>query len=429
MRLWHGLMTLGEPLVRALLAHRAKAGKEDPDRVGERLGHAVAPRPPGPLIWLHGASVGESLVAWNVAQDLLDHQPALSILITSGTRTSADMLARKIDAAQARRVIHQYVPVDLPQAAEAFLTHWRPDLGVFVEGEIWPNLLTAARARNIPTALINARMTLRSLTNWRRVPDTACALFGGFDFLHAADEMTATGLAALACLPHVLVPSNLKLAAKAPQVEADALEALKSQIGGRPVWLAASTHEGEEKPLVAAHGLLQLALPDALLILAPRHPERAADVRVTCTLAGASHASRSSGDVVAPDTDVLIWDTLGELPLACAACPVTVLAGSLVAGIGGHNPVEPLQMGSAVITGPFGFNFANTFASLADAGAIRVLETVSSDTIALAVSSMMGDEDQRLAGVAAGQAVIAEGAKGAGRITTELLNLLERSHH
>lgn len=430
LRAYRALTGLCAGFVGMVLRRRAGNGKEDPERLEERFGKASKPRPAGRLAWLHGASVGESLVAWTMGCALQSARPDLQVLLTTGTRTSASMIGQRILArndAGGSTFIHQYLPADTPDAAQRFLDHWRPDLAVFVEGDIWPNLLLAARDRGCATALINARMTEKSLHGWGRVPASARTVFGGFDLIHAADVATAAGLERVNGTKPALGPSNLKLAAPAGHVDPEALKALKAQIGPRPVWLAASTHQGEEKLVVAAHALLQIALPDLLLILAPRHPDRVADVRVTCTLSGMTHASRSTGDVVGPRTEVLIWDTLGELAVAFAAVPVTVLAGSLLPGIGGHNPVEPLQAGSAVITGPYGYNFADIFDALQQAGGLRVLDHVSADTIAMAVAGLLGDLHLCAPMVEAGRAVVAAGANGQDQVRDSLLGLLAKA--
>lgn len=424
LRAWSAVTRFAGPVVNGLLSHRVRAGKEDPARIGERLGRTATPRPAGTLVWLHGASVGESLVAWTMAMALRAVRPDLAILLTSGTRTSAGLIGARIATLADSRICHQFVPVDVPDAVSRFLGHWRPDLAVFVEGEIWPNLLMQTRAWGCPTTLVNARMTDGSLRGWARLGQTARALFGGFDLIHPADVATAAGLAAITGRACDFTPSNLKLVALPPEVRPEALAALRDQIGSRPVWLAASTHDGEERLVVAAHAMLQVAMPRALLVLAPRHPERTPDVRVTCTLAGMSHQSRDGDGPLRAETDVLIWNTMGELPLACATCPVTVLAGSLVPGIGGHNPVEPLHMGSAVVIGPYGFNFEDLFSTLAGSGGVRRLDQVSGDTIAMAVAALLGDEAVREASVANGRAAIKAGSQALNDLVAKLMGLL-----
>jgi 3-deoxy-D-manno-octulosonic-acid transferase len=405
--------------VPGVLHRRAAQGKEDPARIGERLGTAPITRPDGRLVWLHGASVGESLVALSVADHLRRQAPNLTFLFTSGTKTSADLIATKLSKGD----IHRYVPVDTAKATQAFIAGWKPDLAVFVEGEIWPNLLIAARGAGIKIALINARMTAKSAANWAKKQASARFLFNGFDLVLPADERTKMGLSRLRSAPIGTV-GNLKLAASPPKIDLDVLAQVRQAIGNRPTWLAASTHAGEEKVLIMAHNALTMAAPDALLILAPRHPERANDIEVDCRMAGIVPMRRSKGQVPAAHDPIWLWDTMGELGLAMALAPVTFMGGSLVAGVGGHNPVEPAQMGSAIVSGALVHNFENLYQDLEDEGGARIIEDPMSDRIAMAIAGLLGDDDQRNTEVAAARGVVARGA-GAMDVTVKaLLELL-----
>jgi 3-deoxy-D-manno-octulosonic-acid transferase len=412
----YGLITgLFAGFVPGVLQRRATKGKEDASRLGERLGQAPINRPDGTLVWLHGASVGESMVALSVADHMRTHAPHLKFLFTSGTKTSADLLAGRLkDGDQ-----HRYVPVDLPRATGAFIKGWAPDLAVFVEGEIWPNLLMAARKASIPTALINARMTTKSVNNWARRKASARYLFDGFDLVLPADMRTKEGLTRLRAKP-IGEAGNLKLASAPPQIDAQAQESLRAQIGDRPIWLAASTHAGEEKIMIMAHNALMMAAPNALLILAPRHPERANDVEVDCRIAGIVPMRRSKGEVPNQNDPIWLWDTMGELGLAMALAPVTFLGGSIVAGVGGHNPVEPAHIGSAIVSGALVHNFEGLYQELEDAGGARIMDDMMSDRIAMVVAGLIGDDDQRAKEIAAARAVVARGA-GAMDVTVRAL--------
>ena len=402
-----------------ILARRAAKGKEDAARVNERLGRAPITRPVGTLVWLHGASVGESLVALSVAQHMRVVRPDLVFLFTSGTKTSADLIATRLDACDT----HQYLPVDTPSATKAFIAGWKPDLAVFVEGEIWPNLIIAARAAAIPTALINARMTTKSVDKWARKHTTAQYLFDGFDLVLPADERTKLGLSRLRTKP-IGGAGNLKLASQAPQIDEAALANLRTHIGDRPVWLAASTHAGEEKILIMAHQALMMGAPDALMILAPRHPERCNDVEVDCRMAGIVPVRRSKNQVPAQNESIWLWDTMGELGLAMALSPVTFMGGSLMTNIGGHNPVEPAQIGSAIVSGALVHNFESLYQELEDEGGARIIDDPLSDRIAMAIAGLLGDVDQRNKEIAAARAVVARGT-GAMQVTVKaLLELL-----
>jgi 3-deoxy-D-manno-octulosonic-acid transferase len=416
----YGLMTtLLSAFLPGVLKRRAAKGKEDGVRVDERLGTASIVRPDGVLVWLHGASVGESMVALSVAKRMRDIRPDLRFLFTSGTKTSAEMIAARIDA----RDIHRYLPVDTPAATKAFIAGWRPDLGVFVEGEIWPNLLIAARAAGIKTALINARMTVKSSANWARRRAAAHFLFDGFDLVLPADGRTADSLSRLRDGPIGEV-GNLKLAVPPPQVEAGELASLRAAIGDRPVWLAASTHQGEDKIMVMVHNAILTAAPDALLIIAPRHPDRANDVEVDCRIAGIVPMRRSRGDIPNQNDPIWLWDTMGELGLAISLAPVTFMGGSIVDNVGGHNPVEPAQLGSAIVSGALVYNFENLYQELEDAGGARIIDNPLSDVIAMAIAGLLGDEDQRTKEVAAARAVVASGAGAMDVTVTGLLGLM-----
>jgi 3-deoxy-D-manno-octulosonic-acid transferase len=406
-------------LLPGVLQRRVAKGKEDGARIGERLGTARIARPEGTLVWFHGASVGESMVALSVAARMREARPDLIFLLTSGTKTSADLIAGRLDP----RDIHRYVPIDTPAATKAFIAGWKPDLAVFVEGEIWPNLLMAVRDAGIPTALINARMTAKSASNWAKRQATAHFLFDSFDLVLPADTRTKTALSLLREKPIGAV-GNLKLAAATPQIEASALKSLRNAIGDRPVWLAASTHQGEDRIMVMVHNAILTAAPDALMIIAPRHPERANDVEVDCRIAGIVPVRRSRGDIPTKNDPILLWDTLGELGLAMCLAPVTFMGGSIVAGVGGHNPVEPAQLGSAIVSGALVHNFENLYQELEDAGGARIVDNPMSDVIALAIAGLLGDDAQRAKEVAAARAVVGRGA-GAMDVTVQaLLGLL-----
>jgi 3-deoxy-D-manno-octulosonic-acid transferase len=419
LRVYGVMTTLLAGFLPGVLRRRAAKGKEDGARIGERLGTAPISRPVGTLVWLHGASVGESMVALSVANHMRAARPDLCFLFTSGTKTSADMMAGRIDP----RDIHRYVPVDTPVATKAFIAGWRPDLAVFVEGEIWPNLLIAARAAGIKTALINARMTAKSTANWARRKAAAQFLFDGFDLVLPADRRTANSLSLLRSGPIGDV-GNLKLASPTPHIDATHLADLRAAIGDRPVWLAASTHQGEDKIMVMVHNAILTAAPNALMILAPRHPERANDVEVDCRIAGIVPVRRSRGDIPNQNDPIWLWDTMGELGLAMSLAPVTFMGGSIVDNVGGHNPVEPAQLGSAIVSGALVHNFENLYQELEDAGGARIVDNPLSDVIAMAIAGLLGDDEQRAKEVAAARGVVARGAGAMDGTVRALLDLL-----
>jgi 3-deoxy-D-manno-octulosonic-acid transferase len=352
--------SLAEPLAPALLNGRARKGKEDPARIAERLGRPTAPRPAGPLAWLHAVSVGEAVSVLPLAAALRARRPDLSVLVTSGTRTSAELLAKRLPDG----CLHQYAPVDGPAAVARFLAHWRPDLGIFVESELWPNLIVQAKAAGVRLALLSARMTEASARGWSRAPGAAAELLGAFDLVLVQDEATAERLTRLGAAPAGRL--NLKLIGEPLPCDPEELARLKTQISGRPIILAASTHTGEEA-LIARAG----RGAGGLLIVAPRHPDRGPAVEAELKALGMSVAVRSRGESPA-GADAYLADTLGELGLFFRLADVTVMGGGFVPGIGGHNPLEPARLGCAIVTGPDVFNAADVYAEMIGAGAVRV---------------------------------------------------------
>ncbi|MCA6283062.1 MAG: 3-deoxy-D-manno-octulosonic acid transferase [Phenylobacterium sp.] len=347
----YGLATgLAEPLAPLVLKRRAKAGREDPLRLGERLGRAGAPRPPGPLVWLHGVSVGETVSLLALVEGLRARRPDLGLLVTSGTRTSAELLARRLPAG----VRHQYVPVDTPGAVRRFLDHWRPDLGVFAESELWPNLILTARRRGTRLVLASARITEGTARTWRRAPASARRLLSAFDLILPQDRATADRLRGLGadCGREL----NLKRAGAPLIFDPAELARLQGLAAGRPVVLAASTHPGEDALIAeAAEGL------GALVVIAPRHPERGAEIA-----AALKAPRRALGEEPGPETLVWIADTLGEMGLFFRLADVVVMGGSFPGGIGGHNPLEPARLGAPVITGPDIANAADVYGEMFD---------------------------------------------------------------
>ena len=359
-----------EPLAPVLLRRRAQAGKEDAARLGERLGRAGVARPSGPLVWLHGVSVGESLSLLPLIEALRARRPDLSLLVTSGTVTSAEVLAKRLPAG----VIHQFAPVDAPGVAARFLDHWRPDAALLVESELWPNLILAAQARGVRLALLSARMTQDSAQGWSRAPATARALLQAFDLVlpqDAATEARLTGLGA-----RVAGRLNLKLVGEAPPVDSALAAALRAD--GRRLVLAASTHPGEE-PLIAE--AFRAATGDggpAILVVAPRHPDRGPQVAAELQGLGFTVARRAAGEAMGPMTTAYVADTLGELGAFYVAADAVVMGGSFVPGIGGHNPLEAARLEAAIVTGPHAFNARDIYAGMfAEAAAIEAADGVA----------------------------------------------------
>ncbi|MHB8530662.1 MAG: 3-deoxy-D-manno-octulosonic acid transferase [Caulobacteraceae bacterium] len=346
LRLYRLASALASPIAPLVLSRRAARGKEDAGRRGERLGITGLPRPSGRLVWLHGASVGEGLSLLPLVEMFGAERPGAAVLVTSGTVASARLLAGRLP----RSVIHQYAPIDTPRTVNRFLDHWCPDLGVFAESELWPNLILSAKARGAKLALVSARMSARSLRGWRRAPRAARTVLNAFDLILARDEVAAQGLAAFGVAAHGL--ADLKFGAAPLPFDERELAALRSVTGRRTIILAASTHPGEESLVVEGFAAAATGATDrALLVLAPRHGGRAEEIETTVRRAGLSVSRR--GDLGNPGgTDVYIADQLGELGLWFRLATLAIIGGSLVRGVGGHNPLEPVRIGCPFVSGP-----------------------------------------------------------------------------
>lgn len=370
------------PIAWPLLKLREAKGKEDPLRLRERLGHPGLPRPPGRVIWIHAASVGEAMSALPLI-DALREKVHASVLLTSGTVTSAQRVAAMLPDG----VVHQFVPIDTAPAVRRFLDHWRPDLAIWIESEMWPRLIMETARREVPMALVNARLSARSLQRWARAPKMIDSLLGAFRLLLTQDEQTMDRLAEIGHIAQFA--GNLKSLVAPLAVDEAELERLRNSIDGVPVWLAASTHAGEEAPALEAHLRLEPVHGFPLLIIAPRHPERGDAVAHLLESRGVNYVRRSRAELPGPGTQVLLADTLGEMGLWYRLAPVTFVGGSLVAK-GGHTPFEPVQLHSAVVHGPHVDNFAPAYAALAHKDA--VIRVTSPKTLAIAVETLFGDE-------------------------------------
>lgn len=357
---------LGYPLIAVCLAIRKAKGKEDLTRFPERMGYAGKPRPDGRLIWIHGASVGETLSALPLINKLSELYPAVRIMVTSGTLTSADLMAKRLPA----NAFHQFVPVDTPAAVKRFVDYWKPDAALWIESEFWPNLLSEIAAHKIPLILINGRVSDRSFERWRKFPAFCRELQGLFTKSFGQTDEDARRLRVLGAKDAACV-GNLKFAAGDLPYDADEFAKLEKQIANRPCWIAASTHEGEEEQLAFVQNALKTK--NALMILAPRHPKRGDEIEKLLKPAGLSVARRSRGEDIAPDTAVYLADTIGEMGLFYRLAQIAFVGGSLVA-FGGQNIIEPARLGKAVVCGKYMMNFKEIVAKAAAAGALTVVE-------------------------------------------------------
>jgi 3-deoxy-D-manno-octulosonic-acid transferase len=355
------------PCARPLLVWRASRGKEDPSRLGERLGFPSLSRPDGQLVWLHGASLGESLSLLPLIERFI--QRGIEVLVTTGTPGSARLLGARLPAG----AFHQYLPLDAPRFVARFLDHWRPDLALFAESEIWPNFVGAVHARGAPLVLVNARISETSAERWRSAPGVGAKLFGKIDLCLAQDAENAARFLGLGAR-RAQVAGNLKFDVPAPPADPLKLAALQGALGGRPVFAAISTHPGEESFVLGAHLDLAGDFPDLLTVIAPRDPARGEEIAGLARARGLSVGLRSLGDSPGRETQIYVADTIGELGLIFRSAEVVFMGRSLMPG-GGHNPIEPAKFGCAILHGPRVEDFAEIYEELDAAGAaVSVLD-------------------------------------------------------
>ena len=413
--LWRVLTAAASPLASLVLGERARRGKEDRVRLGERLGVASRPRPPGRLVWIHGASVGESVAALPLIETLLKSG---AVLVTSGTAASARVMEKRLP----RGAMHQFVPLDFPKAVSRFLDHWKPDAGLFVESDLWPNLVLEARARGTRLALVNARISQRSAAGWGRVPNSGRVLIGAFDAVLAQDEEIAARFRGLGAR-HVLVAGSLKADAPPLSCEPHALDALKAQIGSRPVLLAAQTHPGEDETVLPAHDMLRAQFTDLITIIVPRHIERGPDIAMLC--GARKPARRAAGEQIGAETQIYVADTMGELGLFYRLAPFCFIGGTLVP-MGGHNPLEPAVLNCAILAGPHRANAAGAYEAILSAQGTLGPVANSGDIARQAARLLSDPELARMTGEAAAQGAATQ-AGAVGRTIAVLEGLVQHA--
>jgi 3-deoxy-D-manno-octulosonic-acid transferase len=417
--LWAGGTRLAAPVLRLWLRHRLARGKERPGRLAERRGIDPTPRPSGRLLWLHAASVGETVSVLPLLKALGRQDEELNVLVTTGSVTSATLLLERLPGlGLGQRARHRFVPLDVPGWVARFLDHWRPDAAAFVESELWPNLIEAAAARRIPLALLNGRLSERSFERWRLAPGFARRILGAFSLVAARSEADAARLSMLGAAA-VEVPGDLKLAADKLPVDERERERLAALLGARPRWLAASTHPGEEAIAAEVHRRLSGDFPGLTTIIAPRHPERGPEI--AAALSDLAPARRAAGaDPVGGG--VYLADTLGELGLFYRLAPI-VFVGRSLAGKGGQNPLEPARLGCAIAVGPHTKNFSAAVTRLELAGGLARV----ADGAALGrwVAALLADPERVLRMGEAARAATATDSGLPDRLAARLLALLK----
>ena len=364
------LMKRADRFIKRRLKKRLLAGKEDPNRLDERFGKSLFDRPNGHLIWFHAASVGESLSLVELIKRVSFSQPDYNFLITTGTTTSAKLIVSRLPD----KAIHQYIPVDTPKGVISFLDKWRPNLAIWTESEFWPNLIIETSKREIPMLLINARISEKSYRRWRLFRKSLKVLLDQFTYSLIQDEKTIKYFSKLG-IPESkfeLTGTLKEGSAALPYCEIQQ-EEISKQISNRPVWLAASTHDGEETLIANAHRHASKASQGLLLIIVPRHPERGLHIASFLKKQNFRVRIRSEKENILSDTQIYIADTLGELGIWYRIASVSFVGGSLVP-VGGHNPYEPAALGSAILHGPYVENFKEIYKRLNTADAAIKIE-------------------------------------------------------
>lgn len=380
------------PMLGPYLSVRAAKGKEERERRSERYGRSKQVRPNGPLIWFHAASVGETVAIIPLIEEVVGR--GIAVVVTTGTVTSANIANDRLGEA----VIHQYVPLDLKPAVSNFLDHWHPDLAIISESEIWPMTILELGARRIPQILVNGRISDKSFATWSRSPKLADALFENLSHVVAQTELDATRFSSLGANP-VTVSGNLKVDSDLPPVKDEELKLYKDSLGNRNSWAAISTFEGEDEIVADAHQMVCKSNPKSILIIVPRHVERADAIEKMLTDKGLKVARKSRGDLITEDTGVFLGDTTGEMGLYLRLASI-VFVGKSMKGEGGQNPIEPAMLGAAILTGPNVQNFREAFRTLLQNNAARIVK--DTETLAQCVEHLMSNDETRQTMIDAG---------------------------
>ena len=373
------------PFIGTYVGWRAAKGKEDPRRRRERYGVTKLDRTSGPIIWIHAASVGEMSAVSPLAESIA--ALGVNVVLTTGTVTSARMANDRFSG----RIIHQYVPLDLKPAVSRFLSHWKPDLAIIAESEIWPMTILELGARRVPQVLVNGRLSDRSYRAWKKRSWLAEALLENLAMVLAQSDVDGDRFRDLGARP-VQVTGNLKVDTPPLPVDEQALDALLGQIANRKTWVAASTHEGEEALCADVHRILKRRHRDLLTVIVPRHVDRADALEAEMVAKGLKVSRRSRNDPVPPDCDILLGDTMGEMGLYLRLGDIAFVGKSLT-GEGGQNPLEPAMLNTAILAGHNVQNFRESYQRLVKNGGARLIK--DRDMLAGAVNYLFNNPDMR----------------------------------
>lgn len=409
LKLYQIITILAAPLIKIYLLKRKAKGKEDPVRFQERLGYASLPRPNGNLVWVHAASAGESISVLPLIEKIFIAHPESKFLITTGTVNSAKVMANMLP----KYVIHQYVPVDMLPCVHRFLNHWKPDIAIFVESEIWPNLVTQT-SKYCPLVMVNGHVSEKSFNNWQKYGSFSKQIFSSFSACFAQSKIDADYISKLGA-KNVINAGNIKYDAAPLPYDESKLNEISAVIGRRPIWLAASTHkennDSEEVMVAKIHKEMKAKYPDLLTIIAPRHPARKDEILSELVEIGVNVAVRSMDNKIESTTDIYLADTMGELGIFYRIAPIVFIGGSLVPR-GGHNPLEPARLGCAIIVGQYTFNFTEINREFIEKHAMIVAS--DAEILQIEVLDMLVNSEK-----------VAKLAKAAGQVVQEKTGIID----
>ena len=403
------------PVIWFFMGVRKKKGKEDISRFGERAGVSRVKRPAGRLVWFHGASVGETLSMYPLINKILEKDKTVNVLVTSGTRTSAKILGDTLP----ERVFHQYIPIDYYPYVKRFIAHFKPDVAIWFESEFWPNLMKEAHDNGTKMILVNGRISDRSFSRWKILKGVAEKILSLFDLIIAQSRESRERLSILSG-KKVEYYGNIKFAALGKMdIDKEKAVAFAESVKDRHVFLAASTHPGEEEKIIRVHSLLKKEFPDIITVIIPRHPNRSEKIVGILDASGLSYRVRSRGDKADAGVDIYLADTMGETALFYSLCKVVFVGGSLVK-FGGQNMIEPMYAEDAVLVGRNTFNFRDIVADALKANAL--IEVEDENKLADEVIGLFKDPDR----LAACQKNASLYAKSFSTVCDDIYNRIEK---